>query len=64
MKEGEGEDMLPDPEYPGVRRFFSYFTHAEFQALLEERFTILRHERTVSRTGRTVFIKYLAQVRR
>lgn len=63
VKEGEGEGMLPDPEYPGTRRFFSYFTHAEFQALLQERFTILRHERTASQTGKTVFIKYLAQVR-
>lgn len=63
VKEGEGEAMLPDAEYPGTRRFFSYFTHAEFQALLEDRFTVLRHERTASRTGKTVFIKYLAQVR-
>jgi SAM-dependent methyltransferase len=63
VKEGEGEAMLSDPEYPGARRFFSYFTHAEFSALLEERFTILRHERTVARTGKTVFIKYLARVR-
>lgn len=63
VKEGEGEVMLADTEYPGTRRFFSYFTHAEFQALLEDRFMVLRHERTASRTGRTVFIKYLAQVR-
>lgn len=63
VKDGEGEAMLPDAEYPGTRRFFSYFSHAEFQALLEDRFTVLRHERTASRTGKTVFLKYLAQVR-
>ena len=63
VKEGEGNAMLSDDAYPGTRRFFSFFTHAEFQALLEDRFTVLRHERTASRTGGTVFIKYLAQVR-
>lgn len=63
VKEGEGEAMLSDVEYPGTRRFFSYYSHDEFSALLQDRFVVVRYERTASQTQQTVFLKYLARLR-
>ena len=63
VKRGEGERLEEDPDYPGALRRFSYFRHAEFRALLARRFDIERFEATVTRSKRTVFLKYLARLR-
>src|SRR5688572_30800449 len=58
VKEGEGERMEAHESFPGVRRFFSYYSEEEFSALVPKRFERLRFERTES-SERTVFLKYL-----
>ena len=63
VKEGEGERLEADDDYPGVRRRFSYFADDEFRGLLFGRFVIERFERTPTRTGKTVFLKYVARLR-
>ncbi|WKZ29199.1 MAG: class I SAM-dependent methyltransferase [Patescibacteria group bacterium] len=63
VKEGEGEGLKDDPDYPGTRRFFSYYAEEEFRTLLMPRFAITAFERTPSRSGQTVFIKYLTHLR-
>jgi SAM-dependent methyltransferase len=63
VKEGEGERILTDDDYPGTRRRFSYFADDEFRALLLPRFDIERFERTETRSRKTVFLKYVARIR-
>ncbi len=63
VKEGGGEGMVSDPEYRGAERYFSYFKDPEFLELLAPRFEILNTDRTPTRTGKTVFLKYLTRLR-
>lgn len=63
VKRGEGERLEEDPDYPDAARRFSYFGHAEFLGLLARRFDVERFEATVTRSKRTVFLKYLARLR-
>lgn len=63
VKEGDGEGLMADNEYQGARRYFSYFGDDEFRSLLAPRFEVRAFERTPSRSGSTVFIKYLARLR-
>jgi len=63
VKEGEGERVETHEEYEGIRRRFSYFCEEEFRALLSGRFDVERFERTVTRSKRTSFIKYVARLR-
>lgn len=63
VKEGEGEGMKEDPDYPGTRRFFSHYSEEEFRTLLLPRFAITAFERTPSQSGGTVFLKYLTHLR-
>jgi SAM-dependent methyltransferase len=58
VKEGEGERMETHERFHGARRFFSYYSDAEFRALFSPRYELLRHERTAT-SDRTVFLKYL-----
>ncbi len=64
VKEGSGERLQPDDDYPGTQRFFSHYNDDEFRALLAPHFLVERFERTPSASGKTVFIKYLARPRR
>lgn len=63
VKEGEGERIEEHDEYPGIRRRFSYYADDEFRALLFRRFVIERFERTITRSKKTVFLKYVARIR-
>jgi len=63
VKEGVGERIEAEDEYPGVRRRFSYFADDEFRALLLPHFDLERFERTPTRSGKAVFLKYVARMR-
>lgn len=64
VKEGQGEGLVADSDYQGARRYFSHFNDEEFRSFLEPLFEVHAFERTPSRSGGTVFIKYLSRLRR
>lgn len=60
LMEGVGEGLESHAYYPGVRRFFAYYTDAELRAAFARAgFAVLSFERVTARPGVT-FLHYLA----
>ena len=63
VKEGRGEGMEANQNYPGTRHWFSYFADEELRDLLAPRFELLRYARGVTPGGGAVFLKYVLRLR-
>ncbi len=67
VKEGEGEGFETHARYPGVKRYFSYFTDAEFRGFFDSRFQFIYASRmSVSgehRTSPATYLDYLFRLK-
>jgi len=62
VKEGEGERMETNKNYPNTERLFTYYSNEEIQKLTEPYFTLIHYEKSNVKNTYT-FLRYLLKKR-